>query len=128
VRIASKAAIDHAVAKQEGGIQLIPGTWFGGEVGPAAFLQTWFGCDGTLSHGWFCDPQLDRRMDHASALKATDPKRAATAWAGVDRRVVDAAGWVPLVTPREVDFVSSRVGNYQFHPIWGALVDQFWLH
>jgi peptide/nickel transport system substrate-binding protein len=67
-------------------------------------------------------------MDHASALKATDPKRAATAWAGVDRRVVDAAGWVPLVTPREVDFVSSRVGNYQFHPIWGALVDQFWLH
>jgi hypothetical protein len=45
---------------------------------------------------------------------------ASTAWAGVDRRVVDAAGWVPLVTPRALEFLSSRVRNYQYHPIWGA--------
>ena len=95
VRIASEDVIAHAVPKEKGGIQLIPGTWFGGEIGPAEFLQAWFRCDGTLSHGWFCDPQLDRSMDHASVLEATDPKRAAAVWADVDRRVVDAAGWVP---------------------------------
>ena len=39
----------------------------------------------------------------------------------------DAAGWVPLITPREVELISSRVRNYQYHPIWGALADQLWL-
>jgi peptide/nickel transport system substrate-binding protein len=126
VRIASHGAITHALPKEKGGIQLIPETWFGGEVGPSDFLQTGFACDGTLAHGWFCDPQLDRSTDQASALEATDPKRAAAVWADVDRRVVDAAGWVPLLTPGEVEFVSSRV--LQYHPIWGPLVDQFWLH
>jgi two-component SAPR family response regulator len=75
----------------------------------------------------FCDPRLDRLMRRATALEATDAHGAAAAWADVDRRAVDAAGWVPLLTPREVEFVSSRVRNYQYHPLWGALADQFWL-
>jgi YVTN family beta-propeller protein len=108
-------------------IQVIPNTWFGGELGPADFLHGWFACDGPESHGRFCDPRLDRLMRRASALEATDAHRAEAAWADVDRRVVDAAGWVPLLTPREVEFVSSRVHNYQYHPIWGPLADQFWL-
>ena len=78
-----------------------------------------------MGNGWFCDPQLDRLMGRASL--ATDARRAAADWADVDRKAVDAAGWVPLVTPREVEFVSSRVRNYQFNPIWGLLADQVWL-
>jgi hypothetical protein len=26
-----------------------------------------------------------------------------------------------------VVFVSKRVGNYQFHPQWGLLLDQLWV-
>jgi hypothetical protein len=26
-----------------------------------------------------------------------------------------------------VDFISARVGNYQFHPQWGLLLDQLWV-
>jgi ABC-type transport system substrate-binding protein len=89
--------------------------------------NTWFACDAPESRGWFCDLQLDQLMRRASALEASDPQRAAAAWAAIDRKVVDAAGWVPLVTPREVEFISPRVRNYQYHPLWGALVDQFWL-
>jgi hypothetical protein len=25
------------------------------------------------------------------------------------------------------DFVSARLGNYQFHPNWGILLDQVWV-
>jgi YVTN family beta-propeller protein len=107
--------------------QIRPVTWFGGELGPAEFLQDWFACDGSDGNGWFCDPQLDRLMRHATSVSATDARRAAADWADVDRKAVDAAGWVPLVTPREVEFVSSRVRNYQFNPLWGLLVDQVWL-
>jgi YVTN family beta-propeller protein len=107
--------------------QIRPVTWFGGELGPAEFLQDWFACDGSDGNGWFCDPQLDRLMRHATSVSATDARRAAADWADVDRKAVDAAGWVPLVTPREVEFVSSRVRNYQFNPLWGLLADQVWL-
>jgi peptide/nickel transport system substrate-binding protein len=49
------------------------------------------------------------------------------AWADIDRRVADAGAAIALVTPREVEFVSARLRNYQFHPIWGFLADQVWL-
>jgi hypothetical protein len=70
---------------------------------------------------------VDHLMRRASALEATDPRRAATVWTQVDRRVADAGAAIPLVTRRAVEFVSSRLRSYQFHPIWGLIVDQLWL-
>jgi hypothetical protein len=35
--------------------------------------------------------------------------------------------WLPTVTPKVTDIVSRRVGNYQYHVLWGALVDQIWV-
>jgi len=31
---------------------------------------------------------------------------------------------IPLVIPQNLDFLSSRVGNYQNNPGWGVLIDQ----
>ena len=52
---------------------------------------------------------------------------AATLWARLDRQLTDLAIWLPTVTPNEVDFLSSRVRNYQYNPVWGAHIDQFWI-
>jgi peptide/nickel transport system substrate-binding protein len=127
VRVVLRSALSGALERSEHDIALIPITWFGGELGAGDFLQTWFACDGAETHARFCDPRLDRLMRRALSLEATDPRRAAIAWAEVDRRVANAGAAIPLVTPREVDFVSSRVRNYQFHPIWGFLADQVWI-
>jgi hypothetical protein len=35
--------------------------------------------------------------------------------------------WVPTVKEREIDVVSSRLHNYEYHPTWGFLADQSWL-
>jgi peptide/nickel transport system substrate-binding protein len=34
---------------------------------------------------------------------------------------------IPLVNPKRVDFLSRRVGNYQYNPQWGILLDQLWV-
>jgi hypothetical protein len=47
-------------------------------------------------------------------------------WAEIDRAVVDMAVWAPLFN-EGTDFVSERVGNYQFHPAYLVLLDQLWV-
>ena len=77
--------------------------------------------------GGLCAPGLDRRIAQAAAEQTSDPATAASLWARLDRQLTNLAIWVPTVTPNEVDFLSKRVRNYQFNPVWGALVDQFWI-
>jgi hypothetical protein len=40
-------------------------------------FATWFRCDEPNVHGWFCDRRLDRMLDRAQAVKATQPRTAA---------------------------------------------------
>jgi len=81
----------------------------------------------TTDSSEFCDPGLDRQIARAVAQQATNPAAAAPMWAQLDRKLTDLAIWVPTVTPNELDFLSSRVRNYQWNPVWGALIDQFWI-
>ena len=85
-------------------------------------------CNGADGKHWFCSPRLDRLMNRAVALTATDTDLADAEWAAADRRAVDTAGLIPLVTPHEIEFVSPRLGNYQYNPINGFLADQACLH
>jgi peptide/nickel transport system substrate-binding protein len=76
--------------------------------------------------GW-CDRSLDAQMTHAAAVQAADPPAAALLWQRIERELLTQAIVVPTYNKQEVDLVSKRVGNYQFHPQWGALVDQLWV-
>jgi peptide/nickel transport system substrate-binding protein len=48
-------------------------------------------------------------------------------WERIDRQIVDQAPWVPLENPEIVDVLSKRVGNYQYNPARGLLIDQLWV-
>jgi ABC-type transport system substrate-binding protein len=76
----------------------------------------------------FCDPSIDQLMNRAVRVQSTSLAKADPLWAKVDRRVTDAAPFVPLVTPTWVDVVSKRVHNYQRSPVIGVLYDQMWVH
>ena len=105
---------------------------------PAAsdFLARFFRCssfrladpNATNDGSFFCDPAIDHLMDVAEREEATDPDEAATTWARVDREVTDAAPWVPLVSVNWVDFLSARVGGYQYDQAFGGpLLDQMFI-
>ena len=66
---------------------------------------------GALDPSRFCDPAIDRQMDEALALQATDPAAADELWARIDRAVTDQAPWVGYATPARVRFLSDRAGN-----------------
>ena len=80
-----------------------------------------------VNHAEFCDRTVDRLAARASELELTDPVAADRLWALADRRITNLAPWLPTVTETETDLVSARVGNYQFVPTTGALLDQLWV-
>jgi YVTN family beta-propeller protein len=80
-----------------------------------------------LNAAEFCDPRIDRQIGRALTEQATNPDAARGLWERVDRQSVDQAPWVPLVNPKVVDVLSKRVGNYQYSPQLGMLIDQLWV-
>jgi YVTN family beta-propeller protein len=75
----------------------------------------------------FCDPAFDLTVRGALTAQAAGSPSAAALWAKADRQFTDQAPQVDLVTPSITDFVSSRVGNYQYNPQLGVLLDQLWV-
>ena len=41
--------------------------------------------------------------------------------------MTDHAPWVELFNPKQIDFLSKRVQDYQWSPQWYILIDQAWL-
>ena len=71
-----------------------------------------------------CASGLERTITRLTELQATNPARADTEWAALDRQVVDRALAVPLYNPRGYIFVSDRVRNFQDHLVYSTLLEQ----
>lgn len=102
-------------------------SWFADWPAASNFIDTFFSCHSSANWSEFCDRRIDARIQRAIALQTTDPYLANQLWAALDAAVVDQAPFVPLVTLKQIDIVSQRVGNYQFHPEWGVFLDQLWV-
>jgi YVTN family beta-propeller protein len=110
---------------EEGRVQIGAFEWFADSLAPSGFLSA-FTCEGGAGLTNYCDPALDARMAEAGELQTTDAAAAAEEWSEVERAIVDLALWAPLFN-EGTDFVSARVGNYQFHPAYLVLLDQLWV-
>ena len=66
-------------------------------------------------------------MNRALAQQSSDPTAANALWESVDRQLADAAAALPLFNRQRLTLVSGRVGNVQYHPLWGVLYDQLWV-
>jgi ABC-type oligopeptide transport system substrate-binding subunit len=111
------------------------GTWGADYPSASDFFDLFFQCSAfrladpadTRSGSFFCRPRIDRQMNQADQLQLTNPQAAAKMWAIVDREITYLAPWVPFVSLNATDFTSARVGDYQYNPIWGILLDQLWI-
>jgi YVTN family beta-propeller protein len=114
--------------------QIGPIIWASDYPAASDFLWTQFSCAAFTprtpnQQNWseFCDRAADRLMRRARQADQSDPSRAAALWASAEHRIVDRAAALPLTNPGTIDVVSPRVGNYQYNPQWGILLDQLWL-
>jgi DNA-binding SARP family transcriptional activator/ABC-type transport system substrate-binding protein len=107
-----------------GKIDMLPGGWL--DTAPANFFGPLISCGGSLNR-FFCSKAVDALIVKARNLEESSPRAASAAWARTDRAAVDRAAWLSLVNPRQLDFVSARVGNFQHHPYWDILADQLWV-
>lgn len=108
--------------------------WLADYPAPSDFISLLLTCRAfvpdsaaNLNEAEFCEPKFDSAVRSASALEATDPGAASEAWARIDQRITDQAPWLPLYNPRLDILLSSRVGNYQYHPFFLLLLDQLWV-
>lgn len=105
------------------------GRWSGPDLVRARRLVAASGTTGTRVDVWGRSDSVGvpSQVPPYIAQQLTDPARAASLWAAIDRQLVDEAAWVPTVNVRAVEFVSKRIRNYQYSPVGGFIADQVWL-
>ncbi len=101
---------------------------------PSDFLAVLFSCanfhpgsDSSINISGFCDKDIDAQMQQALATAETDTAAADKIWAEIDRAVTDQAPAVSLFTPKNVDFVSKRLGNYTYSDQFRMIFSQVWV-
>jgi YVTN family beta-propeller protein len=109
-------------------------TWYQDYPGPSDFISVLLTCRAfaprsptNLNDAEFCDPKTDTAIRRASALQVSAPGTASEAWGRIDRQITDQAPWLPMYNPRLDIATSSRLGNFQYHPFYGLLLDQLWV-
>lgn len=115
-------------------VQISVSQWYQDYPAASNFLNVLFGCssftegsDSSINIAGFCDEKVEAKMKEAFALAATDQAAANKIWTEVDRMVTDAAPAAPLFTPKHIDFVSKRLGNFQFNAQFYWMVTQSWV-
>jgi peptide/nickel transport system substrate-binding protein len=115
-------------------VQMSITQWYQDYPAASDFLNILFGCssftegsDSSINIAGFCDKDIDAKMQAALALGVTDPAAANKEWAVIDKAVTDSAAAAALFTPKHLDFVSKRVGNFQFNSQYYFMVTQAWV-
>ena len=115
-------------------VQMSVTQWYQDYPAASDFLNILFGCssftegsDSSINIAGFCDKDIDAKMQGALALGVTDQDGANKVWAEVDKAVTDNAAAAALFTPQHLDFVSKRLGNFQFNSEFYFMVTQAWV-
>jgi peptide/nickel transport system substrate-binding protein len=107
--------------------------WAGDYPAPSTFLRllscgTFLAASpNNLNWSEYCNPAIDAQMHAAARTQAINPQRANRDWTRIDRALVHAAPWLPLLNPRSIELLSQRVGGYRYNPVYGTLIDQLWI-
>jgi peptide/nickel transport system substrate-binding protein len=118
-----------ALRDPDRGVQIAPAGWGTDYPAPSNFIAPLVTCDWIPdpNYGGFCNKDIDRMIERAARIPTEDSAASHQAWVEVDHAITDRAPIVPLANPNDFDFVSERLGNYQYNPQWGLLFAQVWV-
>jgi peptide/nickel transport system substrate-binding protein len=108
--------------------------WYQDYPAASDFLNVLLGCgnihpnsDASPNIAAFCDKAVQAKIDQAESMAATNLSGAAALWTQVDHMDTNAAPWVDMYNPKQIDFLSSNVHGYSWNPQWYILIDRLWL-
>ena len=108
--------------------------WYQDYPAPSDFLNVLLGCgsihpnsDASPNIAAFCDQAIQAKINQAEAMGATNPSGAAALWTQVDHADTNAAPWVDMYNPKQIDVLSHNVHGYSWNPQWYILIDRLWL-
>jgi peptide/nickel transport system substrate-binding protein len=114
--------------------QVAYSAWYQDYPAQSDFLNVLLGCgtihpnsDASPNIAAYCDQATQAQINQAESMESTDPKGAATLWTKIDHEDTNAAPWVDLFNPKQIDFLSANVHGYKWNPQWYILIDQLWL-
>lgn len=115
-------------------VQISVSQWYQDYPAASNFLNVLLSCasfhpgsDSSVNIAGFCDADIDARMQAAMVQASTDPEGANAEWAKIDAAIMEQAPLAPLFTPKHVDFVSKRVGNFLFSNQFQWQIAQSWV-
>ncbi len=115
-------------------VQMSVSQWYKDYPAASDFLNILFGCasfregsDASINISGFCDKDIDAKMQKALDLGVTDQAAADKMWAEIDKQITDKAPAIGLFTPKRLDFVSKRVGNFKFNRQFNWMITQSWV-
>ena len=109
--------------------------WYQDYPAASDFLTVLLGCadfhkgsDSSPNVAGMCVPSIDKLETQAGTEELTNPTAANVMWGKIDKLIMTTeAPWVPLFNPKQLDFVSKRVGNYHFSLEFNMFVDELWV-
>jgi peptide/nickel transport system substrate-binding protein len=108
--------------------------WYQDYPAPSDFLNVLLGCttihpnsDASPNIAEYCDHTTQSQINHAEAIEHTQPSAGAALWTKIDQEDTNAAPWVDLYNPKQIDFLSKNVHGYEWGPQWYIFIDRLWL-
>jgi peptide/nickel transport system substrate-binding protein len=108
--------------------------WYQDYPAPSDFLNVLLGCgtihpnsDASPNIAAYCNKSTQAQINQAESEEASNPSGAAKLWTQIDHEDTNAAPWVDLYNPKQIDFLSSDVHGYEWNPQWYILIDRLWL-
>jgi peptide/nickel transport system substrate-binding protein len=110
-------------------VQISISQWYQDYPAASDFINVLLGCgsfhpgsDASINISGFCDKTIDAKIQKNLVTAVTNPTAAAAEWAILDHDLTDQAPWLTMFTPKQLDFVSKRLGNFtfsdQFHMVY----------
>lgn len=122
------------IQNTENKVQLALSQWYQDYPAASNFLNVLLSCasfhpgsDSSINIAGFCDKGIDAQMKTALETQRTDQSKADQLWGQIDQEIMKKSPVVPIFNPKQVNFISKRVGNYQFSKQFYMLVGQLWV-
>ena len=115
-------------------VQISLTDWFQDYPAPSDFLYVLLGCgnfhpgsDSSINISGFCDKTIEAEMQQALKTAVTDQPAADAMWAKIDKEAMEKAPVAPLFTPKHLDFISKRLGNYTYSDQAHMIFSKVWV-